>query len=154
MLFGTWRRAKLSGTKFLASQKLENIFAIAKRLAQQTSMAGAGESIFFICLRTMTQSYNSSESTSSFSLMSWGNFSLFFCPNLRKGVLLFAFLKKDGGLRPLLCGSIWHRCAARLTSDCTRDVDHTYFTTTYPNFMQCAGGLQDGVQCAEMRAGA
>jgi hypothetical protein len=30
------------------------------------------------------------------------------------------------------------------TSDCTRDAAHTYFTTTYPNFMQCAGGLQDG----------
>jgi hypothetical protein len=25
------------------------------------------------------------------------------------GGLLFAFLKKDGGLRPLLCGSIWHQ---------------------------------------------
>ncbi len=77
-----------------------------------------------------------------------GEFLPLFLPELAGG-LLFAFLKKDGGLRPLLCGSIWRRCAARLTSDCTRDAAHTYFTTTYPNFMQCAGGLQDGsTRCA------
>jgi hypothetical protein len=75
---------------------------------------------------------------------------LSFLPELAGG-LLFAFLKKDGGIRPLLCGSIWRRCAARLTSDCTRDAAHTYFTTTYPNFMQCAGGLQDGAnRCAQL----
>jgi hypothetical protein len=68
---------------FSESQKFENIFAIAKRLVQQTSMAGAGASILFICLRTMTRSYTSSYSTSSFSLMSRGNFSFFLCPNLR-----------------------------------------------------------------------
>ena len=57
----------------------------------------------------------------------------------------------DGGLRPLLCGSIWRRCAARLRSDCTREAAHTYFTTTYPNVMQCAGGLQDGAtRCAQL----
>jgi hypothetical protein len=39
------------------SQKFENIFALAKRLVQQILMAGAGVSTFFICLRTMTQSY-------------------------------------------------------------------------------------------------
>ncbi len=67
------------------------------------------------------------------------------------GVLLFAFLEKDGGLRPLLCGSIWRRCAARLISDYTRDAAHKYFTTTYPNFMQCAVGLQDGAtRCAQL----
>jgi hypothetical protein len=66
-----------------------------------------------------------------------------FLPELAVGLLL-VFLKKDGGLRPHLCGSIWRRCAARLTSDCTRDDAKTYFTTTYPNFMQCAGGLQVG----------
>ena len=65
-------------------------------------MAGAGVSTFFICLRTMTRSYINSYSTSSFSLLSWVNFSLNFCPNLRG--LLFAFLKKDGGLRPLCVG--------------------------------------------------
>ena len=79
-----------------------------------------------------------------------GKFLPLFLPELAGG-LLFAFLKKDGGLRPLLCGSIWRRCAARLTSDCTRDGAHTYFTTTYPNFMQCAGGLQDGAtRCAQL----
>ena len=72
-----------------------------------------------------------------------GEFLPQFLPELAGG-LLFAFLKKTGGLRPLLCGSIWRRCAARLVSDCTREASHKYFTTTYPNFMQCAGGLQDG----------
>ena len=79
-----------------------------------------------------------------------GEFLPLFLPELAGG-LRFVFLKKDGGLRPLLCGSIWRRCAARLTNDCTRDAAHTYFTTTYPNFMQCAGGLQDGVpRCAQV----
>ena len=43
-----------------------------------------------------------------------GEFLPLFLPELAEE-LLFAFLKKDGGLRPLLCGSIWRRCAARLT---------------------------------------
>jgi hypothetical protein len=51
-------------------------------------MAGTGASMFFICLRTMTLSYISSYSTISFSLMSRGNFSLFFCPNLRAAFCL------------------------------------------------------------------
>jgi hypothetical protein len=34
-----------------ASQKFENISAIAKRLVQQTSMAGAGASMIFISLQ-------------------------------------------------------------------------------------------------------
>jgi hypothetical protein len=79
-----------------------------------------------------------------------GDFLHEFLPELAGG-LLFAFLKNNGGLRPLLCGSIWRRCAARLISDCTRTAAHTFFTTTYPNFMQCAGGLQDGAtRCAQL----
>jgi hypothetical protein len=79
-----------------------------------------------------------------------GEFLPLFLPELAGG-LLFEFLKKDGGLLPLLCGSIWRRCAARLTRDCTRDSVHTYFTTTYPNFMQYEGGLQDGAtRCAQL----
>ena len=45
-----------------------------------------------------------------------GDFLPQFLPELAGG-LLFAFLKKDGGIRPLLCGSIWRRCAARLIND-------------------------------------
>jgi hypothetical protein len=56
-------------------------------------MAGAGASTFFICLRTMTRSSISSYSTSSFSLMSRGNFYLNFCPNLR-GALCLHFSRK------------------------------------------------------------
>ena len=47
-----------------------------------------------------------------------GEFLPLFLPELAGG-LLFVFLKEDGGLRPLLFGSIWRRCAARLTSNCT-----------------------------------
>ena len=78
-----------------------------------------------------------------------GEFLTQFLPEIPGG-LLFAFLKKNGGLR-LLCGSLWRRCAARLVCDCTRDAAHKYFTTTYPNFMQCAGGLHDGAtRCAQL----
>jgi hypothetical protein len=85
-------------------QKFENIFARAKRLVQQISMAGVGVRTFFICLRTMTRSYINSYSTISLSLLSCVHFSFNFCPNLRGGGLLFAFLKQDGGLRPLCVG--------------------------------------------------
>ncbi len=79
-----------------------------------------------------------------------GGFLAQFLPEIAGG-LLFAFLKKNGGLRPLLCGSLWRRCAARLVCDCTRDAAHKYFTTTYPNFMQCAGSLHDGAtRCAQL----
>ena len=79
-----------------------------------------------------------------------GEFLAKFLPELAGG-LLFAFLKKTKGLRPLFCGSLWRRRAARLVCDCTRDAAHKYFTTTYPNFMQCAGGLQDGAtRCAQL----
>jgi len=44
-----------------------------------------------------------------------------FLPELA-GVPLFAFLKKDGGLRPLLCVTIWRRCTARLTMQCASDL--------------------------------
>ena len=72
-----------------------------------------------------------------------------FLPELAGG-LLFVFLQERWRSSPSLCGSM-RRCAARLTSDCTRDVAHTYFTTTYPNFMQYAGGLQDGAtRCAQL----
>jgi hypothetical protein len=79
-----------------------------------------------------------------------GEFLPQFLPELAGG-LLFAFLKKNGGLRPLLSGSIWRRCAARLVSDCTREASHKYFTTTYSYLMQCAGGPQDGAtRCAQL----
>jgi hypothetical protein len=45
----------------------------------------------------------------------------------------------------------WRRCAARLINGYTRNAAHRYFTTTYPNFMQCAGGLEDGAtRCAQL----
>ena len=54
--------------------------------------------------------------------------------------------KPGVGIRPLLVGSIWRRCAARLIVDYLREPAHKYFTTTYPNFMQCVGGHPDGAK--------
>ena len=68
----------------------------------------------------------------------------------RAGKLLFAFLKPDGDLRHRLCGTIWRQCVARLISDDTRHAAHKYLTTTYPNFMQCAGGLEHGARWAQL----
>ena len=79
-----------------------------------------------------------------------GEFLPLFLPELAGG-LLFVFLKKDGGLRPLLCGSIWHRCAARLTSDCTWPTHISPQHIQILHNVQCAGGLQDGAtRCAQL----
>ena len=79
-----------------------------------------------------------------------GDFLPQFLPELAGG-LLFAILEKDGGIRPILYGSIWRRCAARLINNYTRNAAQKYFTTTYPNFMQCAVGLEDGAtRCAQL----
>ena len=60
------------------------------------TMVGTGASMFFICLRTLTRSYISSQSTSSFFSYVMGEFLPLFLPELAGG-LLFSFLKKDGG---------------------------------------------------------
>ena len=57
---------------------------------------------------------------------------------------LFAFFKPQGGIRPLLCGSILRRCFASLAAASITDECAAYFTTAFPNFIQCAGGLKDG----------
>ena len=62
---------------------------------------------------------------------------------------LFAFLKPQGGIRPLLCGSIFRRCFASLAAASITDECTEYFTRSFPNFLQCAGGLKDGTSiCA------
>ena len=47
-------------------------------------------------------------------------------------------------LRPLLCGSVFRRCFASLAAASITDECAAYFTSTFPNFLQCAGGLKDG----------
>ena len=66
------------------------------------------------------------------------------------GGLLFAFLKANGCLRPLVCGDAWRRCIASLIAQFLKlDAAH-FFTSTFPNFIQCAGGLRDGATiCAQ-----
>jgi hypothetical protein len=88
--WGGWQSLR---NKWFGVTKVRNIFERANRLVQQISMAGAGVSTFFICLRTKTRSYINSYSTSSFSLLSWVNFSLNFCPNLR-GAFCLHFSRK------------------------------------------------------------
>ena len=67
------------------------------------------------------------------------------------GGLLFAFFKPQGGIRPLLCGSVFRRCFASLAAASITDECAAYFTTSFPNFIQCAGGLKDGTSvCAKI----
>ena len=60
------------------------------------------------------------------------------------GGLLFAFLKANGRLRPLVCGDAWRRCIASLIAQFLKLGAAHFFTSTFPNFIQCAGGLRDG----------
>ena len=57
---------------------------------------------------------------------------------------LSASLKLEGGIRPLLRGSVFRRCFTSLAAASITDEWAAYFTTSFPNFMQCAGGLKDG----------
>ena len=55
------------------------------------------------------------------------------------------------GIRPLLCGSIFRRCFASLAAASITDECTEYFTRSFPNFLQCAGGLKDGTSiCAKI----
>jgi hypothetical protein len=64
---------------------------------------------------------------------------------------LFAFFKPTGGLRPLLCGSLWRRAYAACAAHSLSSDAETHFTRLFPNFMQFAAGTQDGtVQVATM----
>ena len=64
---------------------------------------------------------------------------------------MFAFFKPQGGIRPLLCGSVFRRCFASLAAASITDECAAYFTTAFPNFIQCAGGLKDGTSvCAKI----
>ena len=66
------------------------------------------------------------------------------------GGLLFAFLKANGRLRPLVCGDAWRRCIASLIAQFLKLGAAHFFTSTFPNFIQCAGGLRDGATiCAQ-----
>ena len=57
----------------------------------------------------------------------------------------------QGGIRPLLCGSIFRRCFASLAAASITDECTEYFTRSFPNFLQCAGGLKDGTSiCAKI----
>ena len=69
--------------------------------------------------------------------------------NEYSGGWLFAFLKADGvGIRPLNCCSLHRRCASSLICTYLKQSAHKFFTTSIPNFKQCAGGLPDGASRA------
>ena len=66
------------------------------------------------------------------------------------GGLLFAFLKANGKLRPLVCGDTLRRYLAFLIAQFLKLDAENYFTTSFPKFIQCAGGLRDGATvCAQ-----
>ena len=69
----------------------------------------------------------------------------------RAGGHLFAFIKANGGLRPILCGSLFRRCFAALMSKAWNKDAGRHFADSVPNFMQCAGGMRDGTtRCAQL----
>ena len=52
------------------------------------------------------------------------------------------------GIRPLNCCSLHRRCASSLICTYLKQPAHKFFTTSIPNFKQCAGGLSDGASRA------
>ena len=80
---------------------------------QQTSTAGVGANTFFTLFKNNDTELHQLIIEALIFPHVMGEFLPRFLPELAEG-LLFAFLKKNGGIRPLLCGSIWRRCAARL----------------------------------------
>jgi hypothetical protein len=63
-----------------------------------------------------------------------------------------ALQKKDGGIRPILCGEIWRRRFASLAVNTTpvRNEAAKLLTPTYDNFIQTAG-IRDGAShCAKI----
>jgi hypothetical protein len=88
-------------------------------------------------------------STSSFSPLSWVNFSLNFYPNLR-GAFCLRFSRKMA-VFALFCVGQSGADAQLGSSAIARETRFTNTSQPHIPFMQCAGGLQDGAtRCAQL----
>jgi hypothetical protein len=92
--------------KFFSVTKVRKKFAIAKRLVQKDIDGWRGrEHVLYLFTNNDTQLHQLIIDELIFPYVT-GEFLPLFLPALVGG-LLFAFLKKDGGICRLLCGSIW-----------------------------------------------
>ena len=104
MLFGT---AAFKGTNFSESlTKVRKYFCNCQALGATDIDGWRGcEHILYLFANNDTELHQLIINELIFPYV-MGEFLPLFLPELAGG-LLFVFLKKDDGLRPLLCGSIW-----------------------------------------------
>ena len=59
-------------------------------------------------------------------------------------------LKRQNSLRPIVIGSLWRRCAARLGVAEVRSNVATFFMSQYTNFIQFGGESDGATRCAQV----
>ena len=63
---------------------------------------------------------------------------------------MFALEKANNSLRPIVIGSLWRRCAARLGVAEVRSNVATFFMSQYTNFIQFGGESDGATRCAQV----
>jgi len=66
------------------------------------------------------------------------------------GVRIFALEKANNSLRPIVIGSLWRRCAARLGVAEVRNNVVTFFMSQYTNFIQFGGKSDGATRCGQV----
>ena len=66
------------------------------------------------------------------------------------GGRMFALEKANNSLRPIVIGSLWRRCAARLGVAEVRSNVATFFMSQYTNFIQFGGESDGATRCAQV----
>ena len=85
----------------------------------------------------------------SFYLTFWGTFLQL---DEIAGGRMFALEKAKNSLRPIIIGSLWRRCAARLGVAEVRSNAATFFMSQYTNFIQFGGESDGATRCAQVIA--
>ena len=63
---------------------------------------------------------------------------------------MFALEKASNSLRPIVIGSLWRRCVARLGVAEVRSNVATFFMSQYTNFIQFGGESDGATRCAQV----
>jgi len=66
------------------------------------------------------------------------------------GGRMFALEKANNSLRPIVIGSLWRRCAARLGVAEVRNNVVTFFMSQYTNFIQFGGKSDGATRCGQV----
>ena len=66
------------------------------------------------------------------------------------GGRMFALEKASNSLRPIVIGSLWRRCVARLGVAEVRSNVATFFMSQYTNFIQFGGESDGATRCAQV----